>query len=112
MNGNWSRVVWTLLAVLTVSAGVFVGGYGLRRLDSRVEGLAVTIDRRTILNEKVCTENNQEACPALFDRLARNITRRQRIRLACDVSAVFLPDARIARLRREHRCPVPLGDGR
>jgi hypothetical protein len=64
--------------------------------------------RRLLVSEKVCSLSNQgEACRALFNRLAVNLSEAQRFRLACDVLAPLdIPDA--VRWAREADCPPPI----
>ena len=61
-----------------------------------------------VQKEKICSQTNQDgACQALFDRLAHNLSRQQRYRLACDVMAALnLPET--MQLRKEARCPAPI----
>jgi hypothetical protein len=69
------------------------------------------IDRieATFQVEKVCSLSHQgQPCRDLFDRLARNLSKAQRFRLACDVlAALHIPEA--DKMRRAARCPPPIG---
>jgi hypothetical protein len=58
------------------------------------------LDQLTIQREKICSESNQVACRALFDRLSNNITRQQRFELGCSVAVVL-------KLEVPPRCPRP-----
>lgn len=87
--------MWLALAIMVLAAGVFAGAVV-------VSG---RLDDLTIKREKICSESNQGACVALFDRLAANITPAQRLELACLASGVFADVPAVRQLRADHDCP-------
>jgi hypothetical protein len=58
---------------------------------------------------KVCAETGDQrtACRALFERLARNVSRRQLYRLACTVLWQVRRDPSVRRWRAGLKCPPP-----
>lgn len=101
------------LVLVVAAATVFASAstfYVLQSANSRADRAADTARevRALLVSDKVCTDTNQgAACRALFDRLARSLTREQRFRLACDgLAALHDPDA--ARIYRRAGCqPAP-----
>lgn len=59
-------------------------------IENRVDEIERQIDQRVFV-DKICTESNPYACSALFDRLEKNVTRRQRRILACGVLRFYDP---------------------
>jgi type II secretory pathway component PulJ len=116
-----NRTIKTVLASVVLTAALLFSAWAVFHVLSNTND---QVDKNTTLamqnakevkqikavlfSEKVCSEHNQGApCQALFNRLAKAITRQQRFRLACDVLAVLdLPTT--DRIRQEAHCPSPL----
>jgi hypothetical protein len=75
MHGWKLYVLLTLIIMTTISTGVslLTAHNQVDRIDERLRA------------GRVCTQMNQGACQALFERLANNITDAQRRDLACVV---------------------------
>lgn len=80
------------LCVFAIGVGIFGISVGYSATKSAAEKAQQEAEEAhdiaisaTIQRERICTETNQLACRALFNRLARNLTNEQRFRLACGV---------------------------
>ena len=69
----YALLAWIVLITVTNGVALYLTNGEGDRLDARFR------------SQKVCTESNQGACQALFERLANNITDAQRRDLACVV---------------------------
>jgi hypothetical protein len=74
--------------------------------NARTERLRI---QQELTREKVCSESSDQvvACSALFERIARNLTDEQRLRLACVVLYELRDSPRPEQWARQLRCPLP-----
>ena len=115
-TSNLLRDVWLLAITVFVVAATAVGyTANLHRIQD-TDAVVRHVDDRAgralvqsgLIREKVCSLSNQgAACRALFDRLAKNLSRPQRKRLGCDVIAV-LDGPGIREIRKASGCPTPI----
>jgi hypothetical protein len=104
------RIAIIILCMAFVAVAGINMFYVFPRLNEQTRHNARDIQQiqQLLVTEKVCSLSNQgDACRALFDRLAVNLSEAQRFRLACDVLAPLdIPDA--VRWAREAECPPPI----
>jgi hypothetical protein len=89
---------WQLLGVYALV--VLATAVGFYNVDQRAEHVKSEAQRTRVVvekfvsSERICTDSNESACRALFERLSRNITTDQRLRLACLVVSLLSAESK------------------